>query len=84
MQKRLTTVLMTDEECALFILFQKHYDNIAYLISQGVFDIKEGNAKLSFNQNGECLSIEKQLFNHRKRLSPVQEEKGLHFTEIVL
>lgn len=58
-------VFLTKEEAALFVLFQQNYDSIAFLISQNVFDIRNGNAILSFTQDGQLKSIKKELFCYR-------------------
>lgn len=65
------TVLMTKEEGALFVLFQKHFDSVAYMISEGVFDIKLGSATLNFDSDGFLLSIEKRAVKHRKKHPPL-------------
>lgn len=57
-------IFLTDEQCALFILFQKHYPNIGVLISQGIFDMKQGAVTLHFNQSGDINSIEKRTVTH--------------------
>lgn len=33
-----------------------------FMMESGVFDIKKGNAVLSFNENGELKSIKRELF----------------------
>lgn len=64
----MNTVILTDEQAALFILFQKHYDSIGFMMSQGVFDIRQGNATLNFDKNGDLMSIDKHLFSYRPKV----------------
>jgi len=59
-------VYMSEEQAALFILFQKHYDNIAYLLSQGVFGFGPGNIVLAFDPEGRIKTIKKETFVYRK------------------
>lgn len=65
MASELSTVYLTKEQAALFILFQGHYDNIAFCIAEGVFDMTGGNAVLSFDPNGKLQTIKKEVFSHR-------------------
>lgn len=62
---------MTAEEAALFVIFQKNYDSIAFMIAQGVFDIKQGSATLSFDSEGTLLAIEKKSVVHRPKHPPI-------------
>lgn len=57
---------LSKEQAALFILFQQHYDNIAYLLSKQVFDTAPGNIVLSFDNFGRIKSIKKETFEYRK------------------
>ncbi len=41
-----TIVYLSPEQTALFILFQEHYDNIGFLMSKEVFNVKGGNVTL--------------------------------------
>ncbi len=58
-------VYLTPEQAALFILFQENYDNIGFLISKRVFEMKGGNVTLSFDPNGKITSIKKEIFERR-------------------
>lgn len=58
-------VYLTKEQIALFILFQKYYDSVSYLISQSVFDLKDANAVIHFDYDGYIKSIKKETFSHR-------------------
>ena len=60
-----TIVYMTPEQVALFILFQQHYDNIGFLMQHNVFDMKQGNVHLSFDNDGLIKSIKKETFEYR-------------------
>jgi hypothetical protein len=53
---------MTRHDAALFILFQQYYDRFGFMTQAGVWDIRDGNAKLHFDKVGNLLKIEKQLF----------------------
>lgn len=59
------TVFMTPEQAALFVLFQEHYDNIAYLLSQRVFDLPSSNFSVHLDQDSRIKSIKKELFIYR-------------------
>lgn len=59
-----TPVYMTPEECALFILFQKNYDSIGLMFRAGVFELKKGNAILSFDEKGVLRSIKREIFTY--------------------
>lgn len=60
-----TIVYLTPEQTALFILFQQHYDNIGFLMSKEVFNMKAGNVILSFDPTGKIKSIKKEIFEYR-------------------
>lgn len=64
-QEEIITFL-TPEQAALFILFQQHYDNISYLLSQKVFDVIPGNVILHIDDTGRVKSIKKETFEFRK------------------
>lgn len=67
-----TIVYMTPEQVALFILFQKYYDSIAFMISQNVFEIKHGSCTLHFNSRGALISLDKHLTSHLSDLPQKQ------------
>lgn len=60
-----TSVWLTDEQQALFVLFMKHYDNIGFMIQHGVFDTKRGSVTLNFTPEGIINSIEKRVVEYR-------------------
>lgn len=37
---------------------------LRFIMESGVFDIRGGNAVLSFNQNGELKTIKRELFSY--------------------
>lgn len=57
---------LTSEQAALFLLFQEHYDNIAYLLSARVFDVAPCNIVLAIDPTGRVKSIKKETFEYRK------------------
>lgn len=61
----ITTVYLTPEQCALFILFQEHYDNISFMLANKAFDMKHGNVVLSFDDLGLVKAIKKEIFIQR-------------------
>lgn len=66
------TVELTDEQAALFILFQKNYHTIAFMIANGVFDIPIGEAILKFSRGGKLVAVEKHVVAYvPKELSPL-------------
>jgi len=54
----MTNLSLTDEQAALFILFQQNYDNFAFLLSQGVFDTRQGSVQLNFSREGLIHSLD--------------------------
>lgn len=64
-----TIVYLTPEQVALFILFQEHYNNIAFLLSKDVFKLKNSNVILSFDSNSQIKTIKKEIFEYRDKLS---------------
>ncbi len=69
-----TIVYMTPEQVALFILFQKHYDSISYLISQEVFELKDSNAVIHFDHDGYIKSLKKESFFHRNAFNNLHRD----------
>lgn len=64
MKQELIKVELTPEQAALFILFQGNYDTFGFMVQQGVFDIRQGNATLNFDPEGRLKSIKKELFSY--------------------
>ena len=60
----MTTITLTDEQAALFIIFEKHYHTIAFMIACGVFDIAIGEATLKFSKGGTLVAVEKNLVTY--------------------
>ena len=54
-----TTLFLTPEECAQFILFQKHRALIGLLESLQAFDLKDGSIEIHFNRLGEIIAVNK-------------------------
>lgn len=59
-----TPVFLTPEQAALFVLFMQHYDSIGFMIGSGVFDMKQGNVVLSFDQKGRLKTIKRELYTY--------------------
>ena len=62
---------LTDEQAALFILFQKHYDAIGMLVGCHVFDIKNGAASLYF-RGGKLKTIKREVITGVEEL-PIED-----------
>jgi hypothetical protein len=60
-------VYMLNDEAKKFLLFQEHYDTFSTLLDKGVFNIKNGSAKINFDHNGVITTIERadMLYNRR-------------------
>lgn len=59
-----TTIELTPEDCEMFLIFQKNYPAIQFMIRSGVFEIKQGNAILSFTETGTLKSVKRELFTY--------------------
>lgn len=53
------TVFLTPIDAALFLKFQKHHELFKLLVEQGVFDQKNANVMLNFDNDGNLGSIER-------------------------
>ena len=62
---------LTDEQAALFILFQKHYDAIGMLMACNVFSIKNGAASLYF-RGGKLKTIKREVITGVEEL-PIED-----------
>ena len=51
------TILMTEEDAKLFVLFQEHYDTFKMLVERGVFDQKSAAVTLHFDSVGTLQVI---------------------------
>lgn len=70
----LTTVLLSKEDAALFILFQQNYDNIAFIIASKALQVKKGSVTLDFDSSGKIQAITRKLSTHRSDLPLTQDE----------
>lgn len=61
----MTIVEMTDEDARLFLMFRQHQSRFKLLLEGGVFDIKSGQATISFKPTGEIGSIVVQALVYR-------------------
>lgn len=67
------TVFLTPIDAELFIKFQKHHELFKLLVDSTVFDNKNANIMLNFDNEGNIGSIERHdiLYSQRhKKLSP--------------
>lgn len=60
----LITIQITTKDAELFKVFMEHYDAVEFMIRDGVFNIKQGSAKLNFDKKGFLQSIDKHFFIH--------------------
>lgn len=58
MEKRVT-IFLTPIDAELFIKFQKHHTLFKLLVEKGVFDYKNANIMLNFDNEGNIGSIER-------------------------
>lgn len=64
----LTAVELTPADAELFRRFREHQRTFAELLESGVFETRNGQALLSFNQDGTLMTIEvSQTIFRRKR-----------------
>lgn len=61
----MTIVEMTDEDARLFLLFRQHQGRFKLLLDRGVFDIKSGQATISFKPTGDIGTIVVQALVYR-------------------
>ena len=59
-------VLMTKEDAALFILFNQHYDSIAFLIGSKALDVRRGEVTLDFDSAGRLQRVTKKISTSRQ------------------
>lgn len=55
----LTRLDLTEEECKLFLQFQKRYAFMQLLESIGIFDIRNGSVTINFDTIGGITNVEK-------------------------
>lgn len=55
-----TPVYLTDEECAQFVIFQKHRALIGLLDSIGAFNVTNGSIRIHFGSLGRIVGVDKQ------------------------
>jgi hypothetical protein len=60
-------VYMINDDAQKFLIFQQNYEKICVLLDRGVFNIKNGSAKINFDSNGVITTIERadMLYNRR-------------------
>jgi hypothetical protein len=61
-------VFMLNEEAKKFLLFQEHYDTFSTMLEKGVFNIKNGSAKINFDHNGVVTTIERNDIIYNRRI----------------
>lgn len=61
----LVAIELDNNQATFLNLCQKNYATIGFMYSSGVFDIRSGNAILSFSPQGVLKSIKRELFSYR-------------------
>lgn len=51
------TILLPELEAKKWLMFQQHYDVFSILVDRGIFDTRNGNVELHFNEHGIVGSI---------------------------
>jgi len=69
-----TKIELTNKEAELFKTFREHQDIIELLIVNGVFELKNGKALLSFSSEGKLMNIKTEMVAFRRKKSYPQEE----------
>lgn len=62
----LIAIELTNDEALLFRAFMQYRTQIAFMLEQGVFDVKRGQVILNFDRDSKLLSIEKRICNYAK------------------
>lgn len=63
----MTQIELSDVEAKRFILFQQHHDLFEALLEAKVYEIKRGEAVLSFNHDGHLMHVEIKRIAYRKK-----------------
>ena len=63
----MTTIELDDKDAELFKQFRKHQDGFEALLNAGVFDIRNGDVILSFNEHGIMTLIRGDLELFRRK-----------------
>lgn len=63
----MTTLHLSDEQAALYVLFMKNFDNISFLLANEALDLKRGNVTVNFDNDGKIVSIEKHTYVYAKK-----------------
>ncbi len=63
----MATVIMTEEEARLFILFQKHHKFMELMEASGGFNVSGGSVTIHFTNTGEVGSFD---VNRRFKVIP--------------
>lgn len=66
---------LNEKDAQLFLEFQKNYELFSTLVSSGVFNIRNGNAIMSFNPEGRLDSIQITIVGFKRGLPIVQQIK---------
>lgn len=69
MEKQTVTIELTVKDCALFKLFQEHYEFFRILIDAGLFTIKQGSIDIHFDTHGNIGAIDIHHNTYRRRLT---------------
>lgn len=60
------TIFLTENDAIQYRLFQQHYKTFMLLMNKGVFDIRKGNAILSFDHEGILQTIRREDFMYSR------------------
>ena len=63
--ENLTPIYLKDDDIAMFVEFQKHYDRFKILSDNGLFSMKNGKAIINFDQNGQIGSISMDFIRYK-------------------
>lgn len=65
----LTAVQLNKEQANFFALCNQNFEAIGFMASSGVFQIRGGNAILSFDPKGYLKSIKKELYTYANSMT---------------
>lgn len=61
----MVTISLRNEEAALFVLFQQHYDNISFLIGSKAFELRKGSFTVDVDPSGNFQRVTKTISTGR-------------------
>ncbi len=63
------TIELDAEQAAFMAFCNINYESLKFMAASGVFDIKSGNATLSFDPAGRLKSVKRELFSYQQAQS---------------